>query len=82
MEGKIRLWPEQEVRLPSLSRRELEVANALVTGKPTSAIADELHIAPSTVSGHLQRIYLKLGVHSRAELKEVLKRYPHVARSA
>lgn len=65
-----------------LSIRELEIANAAVTKAPVRAIATELRISPSTVSGHLQRIYLKLGVHSRAELREVLKRYPHLARSA
>lgn len=65
-----------------LSARESEVAAALSSGKATNEIAKELRIAPSTVSGHLQRIYLKLGVHSRAELRELLRRQPNIARSA
>jgi DNA-binding CsgD family transcriptional regulator len=74
----------QPVRGPAgeLSIREIQIATAASTDSPVRAIAKDLQIAPSTVSGHLQRIYLKLGVHSRAELKEALKRYPHLARSA
>jgi DNA-binding CsgD family transcriptional regulator len=71
--------PRQEV---PLSGRETQVALALSRGKAVSDIARELRIAPSTVSGHLQRIYLKLGVHSRAELIERLRRQPGIARSA
>lgn len=69
-------------RLGDLSGRESSVLQLLSDGLGTPEIATELRIAPSTVSGHLQRIYLKLGVHSRAELREVLKRFPHLARSA
>jgi DNA-binding CsgD family transcriptional regulator len=65
-----------------LSNREIQIATAASTGSPVRAIAKDLDIAPSTVSGHLQRIYLKLGVHSRAQLKEALNKYPHFARSA
>jgi DNA-binding NarL/FixJ family response regulator len=71
--------PRQEV---PLSGRETQVALAPSRGKAVSDIARELRIAPSTVSGHLQRIYLKLGVHSRAELIERLRRQPGIARSA
>jgi DNA-binding NarL/FixJ family response regulator len=66
----------------ALSGRETQLALALSRGKAVSDIARELRIAPSTVSGHLQRIYLKLGVHSRAELIERLRRQPGIARSA
>ena len=67
---------------PSLSGREAQVAEAYAAGSVVSDIAKQLRLAPSTVSGHLQRIYLKLGVHSRAELQEMLRRYPQLARSA
>ena len=86
-EAEARLRPVTPVpllfeRLGDLSGRESSVLQLLGDGLGTPAIAAELKIAPSTVSGHLRRIYLKLGVHSRAELREVLKRYPHLARSA
>jgi DNA-binding CsgD family transcriptional regulator len=69
-------------RVGQLSGRETGVLRLLSDGKATNEIARELRIAPSTVSGHLQRIYLKLGVHSRAELLELLRRQPNIARSA
>jgi DNA-binding CsgD family transcriptional regulator len=82
-EAQMRPWPDRTATSdPSLTDRELDVVTQVAINKPVRAIAKDLHIAPSTVSGHLQRIYLKLGVHSRAELKEALKRYPHLARSA
>jgi DNA-binding CsgD family transcriptional regulator len=74
--------PEILKRVGHLSTRETVVVRLLSSGKATNEIAKELRIAPSTVSGHLQRIYLKLGVHSRAELRELLRRQPNIARSA
>ncbi|HEU4907144.1 MAG TPA: LuxR C-terminal-related transcriptional regulator [Solirubrobacterales bacterium] len=52
-------------RLP-VSSREAEVLALLAAGRANAAIAHELEISPHTVARHLERIYAKLGVQSRA----------------
>jgi DNA-binding NarL/FixJ family response regulator len=50
-----------------LTPREREILAMLAEGLPAAAIARELVISPKTVATHIQRILLKLGVHSRAQ---------------
>jgi len=49
-----------------LTARELEVLRLVVAGKSNHAIAAELFISDHTVRRHLQNIFRKLGVSSRA----------------
>jgi DNA-binding CsgD family transcriptional regulator len=56
-----------------LSRRELEIAGRYADGEGFRQIADQLHLAPSTVRTHLQRIYRKLEVSSKIELGRALR---------
>jgi HD-GYP domain-containing protein (c-di-GMP phosphodiesterase class II) len=49
-----------------LTRRELEVLIALVHGDSNQAIGDELGISAKTVGHHVQHVYDKAGVRSRA----------------
>ncbi len=49
-----------------LTAREQEVLQALVDGESTAAIAHRLGVRPSTLRGYIQRVLMKLGVHSRA----------------
>jgi DNA-binding NarL/FixJ family response regulator len=58
-----------------LTRRELEVLQLLGSGKRAPEIAAELGISPKTVSSHVQSIFRKLGVHSRAQA--VARAYEH-----
>ena len=51
----------------SLTTREREVLGLLASGRSQSEIAARLVISPKTVSGHIQRVLVKLGVHSRAQ---------------
>jgi DNA-binding NarL/FixJ family response regulator len=51
----------------SLTTRELEVLNLLVTGITQPEIARRLYITPKTVGKHIEHILAKLGVHSRAQ---------------
>jgi DNA-binding NarL/FixJ family response regulator len=51
-----------------LSKREQEVFELLCAGRSAPFIAEQLFIAPSTVSTHIKRIYAKLEVNSRQEL--------------
>jgi len=51
----------------SLTRREIDVLRQLAEGKRAAEIADELEISPKTVASHVQSIFAKLGVRSRAQ---------------
>ncbi len=49
-----------------LTERELEVLLVLVRGESNQAIADDLGISAKTVGHHVQHVYRKAGVRSRA----------------
>ena len=51
----------------TLSSRETEVLDMLAKGHLYKEIADHLEISYSTVQTHIERIYKKLHVHSRAQ---------------
>ena len=51
----------------SFTERELTVLRLLPTRLSTREIARELHVSPNTVRSHVQAIYRKLQVNSRAE---------------
>ncbi len=50
-----------------LSGRELAVLKLLAAGRTNKEISSELFIAQGTVKAHVNHVYRKLGVHSRAE---------------
>jgi HD-GYP domain-containing protein (c-di-GMP phosphodiesterase class II) len=49
-----------------LTRREVEVLGLAAKGLTTSQIADRLYISPKTADHHIQHIYGKIGVSTRA----------------
>jgi DNA-binding CsgD family transcriptional regulator len=55
-------------QLDTLTTREKEVVAGVCHGKTFKQIAKELTLSPSTVSNHLYRIYIKLGINTRSEL--------------
>jgi HD-GYP domain-containing protein (c-di-GMP phosphodiesterase class II) len=55
-----REWPA------GLTAREVEVLGYLARGHSNKQIAQQLVVAPKTVSNHVEHIYTKLGVSSRA----------------
>ena len=52
---------------PRLTGREDEVLRLLAAGLGPAQIASELSISPRTVATHVEHIYAKLGVHTRAQ---------------
>lgn len=52
----------------TLSPRELAIARLIAKGLPNKTISDILEISPYTVATHLRRIFIKLGVSSRAAM--------------
>lgn len=55
-----------------LSSREMEVARLVAEGLTNIEIAEALFISPRTVSTHLEKIYRRLGINSRASLVKYL----------
>jgi len=58
----------------ALSPAEQRVAELASEGATNAAIASTLFVAPKTVESHLARVYRKLGITSRNELRDALDR--------
>lgn len=52
----------------TLTQRELEIATQVASGYSNKQIANRLKISEWTISTHLRRIFIKLGVTSRAAM--------------
>lgn len=58
-----------------LSPREAEVIQMMAKGMSVPDIAASLHLAPTTIRTHVQRLYEKLGVSDRgAAVAEAMRR--------
>ncbi|WP_434770227.1 LuxR C-terminal-related transcriptional regulator [Curtobacterium flaccumfaciens] len=55
-----------------LSEQEHRVASLAAAGFTNKQIANQLYLSPRTVSGHLYRLFPKLGVTTRAGLRDAL----------
>ena len=55
-----------------LTAQELHIAQLAAEGLSNRAIAERLALSPRTVGGHLYRIFPKVGVSGRSQLREVL----------
>jgi DNA-binding NarL/FixJ family response regulator len=64
-----------------LTPRELEILRLLACGRDPLSIAGHLVISPKTVATHVEHIFSKLGVHSRAEAVALAFREDLVASS-
>lgn len=58
-----------------LTPQELEVARLAATGLSNNKIGEQLFLSPRTVGAHLYRAFPKLGVTSRAALRDALSQY-------
>ena len=54
--------------LDQLTAQELQVAQFVATGQTNKEIAAQLFLSPRTIDYHLRKIFVKLGISSRAEL--------------
>lgn len=55
-----------------MTRRENEIAVLVARGESNNDIAAKLNVSLRTVEGHLYRTFIKLDLHSRAELAELI----------
>lgn len=58
--------------LDRLTPQELQIARLAAEGLPNREIAQRLYLSPRTIGSHLYRIYPKLGVTSRSQLRAQL----------
>ncbi|MBO4208543.1 helix-turn-helix transcriptional regulator [Micromonospora echinofusca] len=61
---------------PALTAREQQIARLAADGTASRTIAEQLFLSPRTVENHLQRVYSKLGVTGRNELRTALRAMP------
>ena len=71
-EGRRRSFEVQERKHVELTAREWDVVDLLRQGLSTRSIAEILGISAVTVRRHVSAVHGKLGVHTRAELLELL----------
>ena len=57
----------KQAQAPALTRREREILQLLSLGLSNQEMADKLVITEGTLKRHVANLYLKLGVHNRAQ---------------
>jgi DNA-binding CsgD family transcriptional regulator len=58
----------------SLTDSELKVINLIAEGTTNRSVAQQLHLSPHTVKTHLHNAFAKLGITSRTELAQLMRR--------
>ncbi|MCL1869799.1 MAG: AAA family ATPase [Promicromonosporaceae bacterium] len=61
-----------------LTEQELQIALLAVQGRTNTEIAGELFLSPRTVEWHLRKVFTKLGIARRTELRRALEAVPGV----
>jgi DNA-binding CsgD family transcriptional regulator len=59
-------------RTAALTAQEIQIAQLAASGLTNKEIGTRLFLSPRTVSGHLYRIFPKLGITTRAALRDAL----------
>jgi DNA-binding CsgD family transcriptional regulator len=77
VERRIVSRPRAKTGWDSLTDSELKVANLVAKGATNRSVAQRLYITPRTVKAHLHNAFAKLGIHSRAELSELMRGINH-----
>ncbi|MYW62520.1 AAA family ATPase [Streptomyces sp. SID8379] len=62
--------------LAALTWQERRIAELAASGLTNKEIGQRMHLSPRTVSSHLYRVFPKLGIASRAALRDALAKSP------
>lgn len=63
---------QTQTKLASLTKRETQILEAVVSGKANKVIAIELHVSQRTVEIHRAKVMEKMKVKSLAELVKIV----------
>ncbi|MFD6530940.1 response regulator transcription factor, partial [Streptomyces sp. NPDC060184] len=64
--------PATTTHLATLTWQERRIADLAAGGLTNKEIGERMHLSPRTVSSHLYRVFPKLGITSRAALRDAL----------
>jgi DNA-binding CsgD family transcriptional regulator len=73
--GQTRPRREQRYEHEALTSQELQIGQLAATGLSNKEIGARLYLSHRTVGAHLYRIFPKLGIASRAALRDALEHY-------
>ncbi|MFI6733449.1 LuxR C-terminal-related transcriptional regulator [Nonomuraea sp. NPDC050451] len=70
------------LNLASLTWQERRIADLAASGLTNKEIGERMHLSPRTVSSHLYHVFPKLGITTRAALRDALSRTDEVTSPA
>ena len=74
VERRIVTHPRARTGWDSLTDSELTVVHLIAEGATNRSVAQQLHLSPHTVKTHLHNAFAKLGITSRAQLTQLMRR--------
>jgi DNA-binding CsgD family transcriptional regulator len=74
VERRIVSQPRAKTGWDSLTDAELKVINLIAEGATNRDVATQLHLSPHTVKTHVHNAFAKLGISSRAQLAQLMRR--------
>jgi DNA-binding CsgD family transcriptional regulator len=74
VERRIVNHPRAKTGWDSLTDSELTVIHLIADGATNRSVAQQLHLSPNTVKTHLRNAFAKLGITSRAQLTQLMRR--------
>jgi DNA-binding CsgD family transcriptional regulator len=74
VERRIVTHPRAKTGWDSLTDSELTVLNLIAEGATNRTVAQQLHLSPHTVKTHVRNAFAKLGITSRAQLAQLMRR--------